>query len=195
MRTGRVRSKTVALALLMPAAVVALNVPARARHNFSMLKVAPEVGMSGSEVAVSGFSYPANARVAIRFNGLDGPVLAELEPNANQDISGTVRIPAGTPSVRYVLYAVQYDAAGKPNRIPGRAAVTVVGGAGGAPALPTGLEREPRPRDLARASGAGAGELLLVALGALGVAALVSLVAARLAASPQPADRRAEEAS
>ena len=60
-------------------------------------QVNPELGVPGAEVSVSGFSYPMNVKVAIRFNALDGPVLAELEPTASQDISGTVRIPPTLP--------------------------------------------------------------------------------------------------
>jgi hypothetical protein len=152
-----------------------------------MLKVNPELGVSGAEVAVSGFSYPVNAKVSIRFNSLDGPVLAELEPNFNQDIAGTVRIPDGTPAGRYVLYAVQYDAAGKVNRIPGRAAMTVVGSGGAGAAIPTGLELEARPNDLVSAEGATTGELVLVGLGALALAALLSVVMTRIAVSRRPA--------
>ena len=172
---------------LLPVVVVLTATPALGRHNFSMLRVNPELGVSGAEVAVSGFSYPMNAKVSIRFNALDGPVLAELEPNFNQDIAGNVRIPEGTPSGRYVLYAVQYDGAGKVNRIPGRAAVTVVGPGGSLPAIPTGLELEARPRALARSEGASAGELVLVGLAALAAAALLALIMTRVAVSRRPA--------
>ena len=175
------------LLALLPAIVVSLATPALGRHNFSMLKVSPDLGVPGAEVGVSGFSYPVNAKVSIRFNALDGPVLAELEPNFNQDIAGSVRIPEGTPSGRYVLYAVQYDAGGKVNRLPGRAAVTVIGPGGGLPAIPTGLEPEPRPRALARSAGASAGELALVAFGALALAGLLALVMTRVAVSRRPA--------
>ena len=186
----------VTLGVLVPAIAVSLASPALGRHNFSMLKVNPELGVSGAEVAVSGFSYPVNARVSIRFNALDGPVLAELEPNSNQDIAGTVRIPDGTPTGRYVLYAVQYDQAGKVNRIPGRAAMTVVGSVGAAPpAMPTGLELDARPGDLIRAEGASAGELALVALGALGAAALLTMLVTRIAVSRRPAGASQRSAS
>ena len=190
----RKRWGLVTLVALVPAIAVSLASPALGRHNFSMLKVNPELGTSGAEVAVSGFSYPVNAKVSIRFNALDGPVLAELEPNSNQDIAGTVRIPEGTPTGRYVLYAVQYDAAGKVNRIPGRAAMTVVGPGGAPAAMPTGLELDPRPSGFVRAEGASAGELTLVALASLGAAALLTLLVTRIAVSRRPAaasERRA----
>lgn len=179
----RKRWSLMTLVALVPAMAMSLASPALGRHNFSMLKVNPELGVSGAEVSVSGFSYPANAKVSIRFNSIDGPVLAELEPNSNQDIAGTVRIPEGTPAGRYVLYALQYDASGKVNRIPGRGAVTVVGPGGDPPAIPTGLELDARPKDLVRAEGATAGELALVAVGGLALAGLLSLVMTRIAVS------------
>ena len=164
------------MSLLITAVLGFLAAPALARHNFSMLKVNPEVGMAGAEVSVDGFSYPVNAKVSIRFNALDGPVLAELEPTANQDIGGTVRIPEGTASGRYVLYAVQYGPDGKPNRIPGRGAITVVGPGGAPPTTtPIGLELEDRPGALATTAGPGGGELALVGIGALGIAGLLTL--------------------
>lgn len=185
--TIRKRWVLVTLVALVPAIAASLASPALGRHNFSMLKVEPEMGVSGADVAVSGFSYPVNAKVSIRFNALDGPVLAELEPNSNQDIAGTVRIPDGTPTGRYVLYAVQSDAAGKVNRIPGRAAMTVVAPGGTPPAIPTGLELDARPSDFVRADGASAGELALVALGALGAAALLTLLVTRITVWRRPA--------
>lgn len=175
-----------ALVALVPILAVLSAAPALGRHNFSMLRVNPELGVPGGEVSVSGFSYPVNAKVSIRFNALDGPVLAELEPNSNQDIAGTVRIPESAMTGRYVLYAVQYDQAGKVNRIPGRAAMTVVSPGGAPPAIPTGLELEARPSDLVREEGASAGELALAALGAFGAVALLTLLVTRIAVSRRP---------
>lgn len=171
------------------AAVVAGAPPASGRHNFSMLKVTPEQAVAGGEVGVSGFSYPTGTKVSIRFNALDGPVLAELDPTPNQDIGGTVRIPATATPGRYVLYAVQTDAAGKPNRIPGRGALLVDGGGGQPPAVPTGLEIEPRPVSLARSSGPGAGPLVLVAVASFALSGLLALVVVRLLTSRRAGPR------
>jgi hypothetical protein len=175
-----------ALVALVPALALLFAGPAFGRHNFSMLRVNPELGVPGGDVSVSGFSYPVNAKVSIRFNALDGPVLAELEPNSNQDIAGTVKIPAGTPTGKYVLYAMQYDQAGKVNRIPGRAAMTVVSPGGAPPAIPTGLELDARPSNLVREEGASAAELGLVALGAFGAVALLTLIVTRIAVTRRP---------
>jgi hypothetical protein len=176
-----------ALAALVPILAVSVASPASGRHNFSMLKVNPELGVPGGDVAVSGFSYPVNVKVLIRFNALEGPVLAELEPNSNQDIAGTVTIPAGTATGSYVLYAVQYDQAGKVNRIPGRAAMTVITPGGAPAATPTGLELDTRPSSLVREEGASAGELAMVAVGALGAVALLTVLVTRIAVSRRPA--------
>lgn len=191
------RQWTVLLTLpfLVAAVVISSAAPALGRHNFSILKADPDLVASGAEVSVTGFSYPVKIKVLIRFNALDGPVLAELEPTSNQDIAGTVRIPEGTAAGRYVLYALQYGADGKPNRIPGRAAVTVVGPGGTRPAGPTGLELEHRPATLVRSEGASSSELVLVGLGALGLAALLSLVLARVAVSRASTARSEGEAS
>lgn len=183
------------LSILVPAVVLSLAAPALGRHNFSMLKADPELVASGAEVSVTGFSYPVNTKVLIRFNAFDGPVLAELDPTQNQDIAGTVRIPEGTVAGRYVLYALQYGADGNPNRIPGRAAVTVVGPGGTPPTGPTGLELERRPATLARSEGPSGGELVLVGLVALGLAALLSLALTRVAVSRARTPRSEEETS
>ena len=177
---ARRRRSSLAAAVLGLAAVLWVGPPASGRHNFSMLKVTPELAVAGGEVGVSGFSYPTGTKVAIRFGALDGPVLAELDPTANQDIGGTVRVPAGTTPGRYVLYAVQADAGGKPNRIPGRGALTVAGGGGPPPAVATGLEQEPRPASLVRSRGPGPGRLAVVALVSFALSGLLGAGVVRL---------------
>jgi len=177
-----------AVSIVTFAVILGLGAPAFARHNFSMLKVNPEVGFAGGEVSVSGFSYPMNAKVAIRFNAVDGPVLAELDSTANQDIGGTVRIPTDTPPGRYVLYAVQSDAAGKPNRIPGRGAMTVAPRDSPPPAVPTGFELDSRPNSLIRSDGAGTGQLALAALAAFALAGLLGLLMTRIVVSRKTTD-------
>jgi hypothetical protein len=146
--------------------------PAGARHNFSMLEVRPGQAAAGEEVTVSGFSYTRTATV--RFGAIDGPVLARLDPTANNDITGTVRIPADARPGRHVIYAMHEDAAGRVTRFPGRAAV-VVTGPGGVPAnLDTGLELEERPQGLLGREGVPVGRLVLVGLAAAGGASLLA---------------------
>lgn len=147
--------------------------PANARHNFSMLAATPEQAAAGDEITVSGFSYTKTA--VVRFGALDGPVLARLEPTANNDIRGTVRIPPETPPGRHVLFAMHQDEQGKPTRFPGRAAI-VVSGPGGQPigVKDTGLELESRPEGVMEEDPVSRGNLLLVAVATAGVGSLLA---------------------
>lgn len=146
--------------------------PAEARHNFSMLEVTPQQATSGQEVNVSGFSYTKIA--VVRFGTLDGPVLARLDPTANNDISGVVRIPPDTPPGRHVLFAMHEDDRGKPTRFPGRAAI-IVSGPGGPPlAVVDEFKLESRPIGVLEQSSVSRGDLLFAAVGTAGGASLVA---------------------
>ncbi|MGH9277117.1 MAG: hypothetical protein ACRD12_03270 [Acidimicrobiales bacterium] len=146
--------------------------PAAARHNFSMLMVQPQLAAPGTDVTVSGFSYTKTA--VVRFGAVDGPELARLEPTSNNDISGTVRIPPGTPAGRYVLFAMHQDERGKPTRFPGRAAI-LVAGPGGAPLVaPTGLELEVRPDAPLERDAVPLSQVALVGVATVGVGAFVA---------------------
>lgn len=144
--------------------------PASARHNLSMLRLAPAVSVPGGEVAVSGFSY--TRPVSIHFNTLNGPVLGTYTPDSNSDLRGTVTIPADTKPGDYLLLATQDDS-GKPTRIPARARLTVVG-TGGAPVVAGSVQSEPRAPTLIRKDEeAITGSLVLAGLGAAGAAMFV----------------------
>lgn len=161
---------------VLGAALMLLPVsPASARHNFSMLTVHPPLAAAGDEVTVSGFSYTKTA--VVRFGGLNGPELARLEPTRNNDISGTVRIPPGTPPGRHVLFAMHQDENGKPTRFPGRAAI-VVSGPGGPPLnVTTGLELESRPLGLLERDPVPLSQVVLVGLATAGGAGFVAGIA------------------
>lgn len=156
-----------AIAVLYPAS------GALGRHNFSMLVAEPREVAAGGEVTVRGFSY--TDEVTIRFGALDGPVLARLEPDANEDIEGVVRIPADAPAGRHILFAFQEDASGRIARIPARAAVLVGDTPLGDPLEP---EVEPRSAGLLEREGLSLGELAVVALATVGAAALLAAAAA-----------------
>lgn len=170
------RGPAVAMLAMGVVALFWLASPAEARHNFSMLGVQPELSVPGGEVTVSGFSYTKTA--VVRFGALDGPVLARLEPTANNDIRGTVRIPDDVKPGRYILFAQHEDANGRPTRFPGRAAIVVAGPGGPPQDLTTGLELEARPHGLVtNDEEVSTASLLAVALGTAGAAALVVGVA------------------
>jgi hypothetical protein len=167
------------VALLVGAGLLLFSASsASARHNFSMLEVADQVVGAGAEVGVSGFSYTATAY--IRFGQVDGPVLATLEPSEGV-ISGTVRIPESAAAGRYVLYAVQQDEAGKPNRFPGKAALTVVGPGGPPLEAVNATEPEVRPAGFVLADPFSLGDFLSIALATVGVMSLLTMAIYRFA--------------
>lgn len=186
-RAGRRAAALVVATMVGGGLLMLTGPPAAARHNFSMLTVRPSVAAPGDEVTVSGFSYTKTA--VVRFGAVDGPELARLEPNANNDISGTVRIPADARPGRHVLFAMHQDDQGRPTRFPGRAAL-VVAGPGGPPVnLTTGLELEPRPVDPLARDAVPLSGVVLVALGSAGAAAFlagtVMIVVSRRRATPE----------
>ena len=176
-KTSRVQLR--ARALLAPAVLVIGSVlalawpaPVQARHNFSMLEVSPRHATSGQEVTVSGFSYTKTA--VVRFGALDGPVLAELEPTSNNDISGVVRIPPDAPPGRHILFAMHQDDKGKPTRFPGRAAIIVSGPDGPPRGVNDELQLEARPIGVLERDSISGGNLLFVAAATAGAASLVA---------------------
>lgn len=173
----RVRRVPTLLAFAV-AIIACVQVPAAARHNFSMLEVDRQELAAGEEVGVSGFSYTDT--VYIRFGSTDGEILAELQPSEDDIIKGTAQIPVGTPAGRYVLYAVQQDAEGYPSRFPGQAAVTVVEPGGPPLGLTTGLEIEERPVELIRSASFSIGDFLKLALATIGVLSLLTATFYRL---------------
>ena len=163
----RTRWRWPALALMAAAGVLVAPSPAGARHNLSILTVsAPEV-RPGGELGVSGYSY--TQPVSIRLNALDGPVLATFTPDSNSDIKGQVTIPPETRPGSYLLYAVQGPPE-KPSRLPARARITVALEGGGPVLGASTATTEPRPADLVRQERPSTASLLLIGLGAGGVA-------------------------
>ena len=146
--------------------------PANARHNFSMLAVTPQHAAAGDEVTLSGYSYTKTA--VVRFGALDGPVLARLEPDSNNDIRGTVRIPPETRPGRHILFAMHQDEQGKPTRFPGRAAIVVAGPGGPPVGAQTGLELEARPEGVLERDSVPLGNLFLVAVATAGLGSLLA---------------------
>lgn len=160
--------------ILVAVGALLIQAPALARHNFSVLEVDRQQAMAGEDVVVSGFSY--TDPVEIRFGGLDGQMLAELAPTEDDSINGVIKIPADATPGRYILFAVQRDAAGNPSRFPGQAAVTVAGAGGASLNSKTALKLEERPAGLVIRDAATPGELITVALAAVGAASLLGII-------------------
>jgi hypothetical protein len=149
------------------------------------LIVNPTQAKPGQEVALSGFSYNGELPIVVRFNALDGPVLGTFKPaegrfGDNEALVGKVTIPADAKPGNYVLVATQSGADGSLAQVPVRALVTVTS-VGGAPVLGAPLAQPEVGRPVGPAltkSSVGTGALVLVGLGAAGVAMLVAGLAA-----------------
>lgn len=181
-----------ALTLLLPTAAWAPHV--------AQLIVEPTQVEPGGEVMVEGQrGFGREFPVEIRFDALDGPVLATIETDEQFFAAfdpQPVRIPSDVEPGTYLLYATQElgEGDGHIRGVPARAVIQVVG-EGGSPAFsqPLAAPVEGRPANLAVEEGLDLGTLGLIALGVAGVA-LVAAAAVALVASRrgQPATQKVD---
>lgn len=163
------------------------------------LNVSPAQAKPGQQVSLSGFSYNGELPIVVRFNALDGPVLGTFTPVEGrfgdpESLAGTVTIPAGAKAGSYVLIATQSNPDGSLAQVPVRALVTVTATGAlpvvGAPVAPVEVGRPVGPA-LSHSS-VHTGALVLVGLGAGGIAMFLAGAASLLAgrrgtAAPAPA--------
>ena len=191
-----VRRRVPLFGALVATAVVLTAAMAFACTNLATLNLSSASGKPGDGIIVTGSSFrmPANVTtgVQLRWNALDGPVLAEATPDKAGNFSTTVTIPDAQPDV-YVLVAVLRDAKGADTSgTPARAQFQVLGGAGKpAPAGTSGQV----VAGTATQSSSAVPFALLFALGALGLGLfLAGFVAvarqARKGEAPTPAPVR-----
>lgn len=140
----------------------------------------------GDQVGIQGVDFSDEAPVLVRFDALDGPVLADLGiPDDDRgQVSGNVTIPAGTAPGDYVLIMTQDGPDGDPIQTPVRALVSVVGETGTAPVVGAELGGA----DSTRVAGLTTEDnsistvsLVLMAVGVAGVGMLLAGTAAFLA--------------
>jgi len=164
---------------------IALGAGAWACVSGPALILSSDKAKPGDVVQVTADGFRAkNDPIVLRFNALDGPVLATLgEPNATFRVEGSFAVPEGTKPGNYVIIGVQQAPDGKLTQQPVRALLSVVGPDGTRPALGAALNpAEPRPAGLVEADESISGAALaLVALGVgglglflVGAAALVA---------------------
>jgi hypothetical protein len=178
----RIRTATQAV---VPAVVAITVLAARSWACVPManMEVTPQRAQAGQEVVVSGIRFVSFEPVVIRMNSLDGPILATVQmgPSANTLFKTSVTIPPGTPPGPVVLIATQDPTPGYVAvawGIPARIVVTITGADGATEPSPPAHVLD-RPAGLARAT-AGAGAVILVALGVAAGALLVAGAAALL---------------
>lgn len=179
---------------LAAAVFLLVGAAAFACTNLATLNLSSSAGKPGDVVTVTGSSYRMPSGVAtgvqLRWNALDGPVLAEAIPDKVGNISASVTIPQAAPD-SYVIVAVLKDARGNDTSgTPSRAQFQIVGGAGAAAPQPAIAQQAPATSP--SGSGSAAPLALLLGLGALGLLLFGGGIAAtargtRTATVPAPA--------
>ena len=156
---------------VLASAVVIAGTAAFACTNLATLNLSSATGKAGDTITVTGSSFrmPSGVEtgVQLRWNGVDGPVLAETRPDRVGNISAQVEIPNAAPDT-YVIVAVLRDARGADTSgTPARAQFQIVGGAGRAvPAASAGQ----LPAGGAESSGSTSAPIgLLIVLGVAGL--------------------------
>ena len=135
---------------------------------------------AGEQVTLTGTGFRQADPVQVRFNALDGPVLAELAKPDNQTINMSFTVPPGTQPGNYVVIVTQ-NRAGSLSLSPIRAVLSVVGPSGQAPVLGAdqSIDTVERAPGLVRADDSvSTGTLALVALGVAGIGMFAAGVAA-----------------
>ncbi len=136
--------------------------------------------MPGEEVTVTGTGFRQAHPVQIRWNALDGPIVAELARPENQLVNATFTVPAGTAPGNYVVIVSQTNNGGA-SLSPIRAVLNVVGPSGQAPVLgadPTSDASDRIPGLVQSSNDVSTGTLALVALGVAGIGMFAAGVAA-----------------
>ncbi len=138
----------------------------------------------GQEVQFTGTNFRQPQPVTVRWNALDGPVLAVAGAPQNQTISGSVTVPGDAKAGNYVLIFSQAREDGKLTQLPIRALLTVVPEGGALPVMGEQLSppASDRPVGLATTDNSVSGATLaLVGLGVAGVGMFVAGLAALFA--------------
>lgn len=137
---------------------------------------------AGEQVTITGTGFRLTDPVQVRFNALDGPIIAEQAKPVNQAINATFTVPPATAPGTYVVIVTQARD-GKLTLAPVRAAITVVGASGQVPILGQSTsEQGDRIAGLVRADNSvSSGTLALIALGVAGIGMFLAGIAALLA--------------
>ncbi|MEX2291759.1 MAG: hypothetical protein WD794_15720 [Mycobacteriales bacterium] len=158
--------------LAAAALVVSLAAGAWACVSGPAVLLSTDTVKAGESVQIVGSNFRQKEPVVVRFDALDGPVLAELGVPVKQRVTGSVTIPPGTAAGNYVLVFTQTAADGTPTQVPARTLVKVPGESGALPvvAAPMGAAPGDRLDSLATTESVGGGTLALASLGVAGIA-------------------------
>ena len=134
----------------------------------------------GEEVTITGTGFRQADPVQVRWNALDGPIIAEMAKPESQAINANFTVPTGTPPGSYVVIVSQTKN-GKPSLSPIRAVLNVVGPSGQTPVLGADTTSDASDRIPALVQSdndVSNGTLALVALGVAGIGMFAAGVAA-----------------
>jgi hypothetical protein len=187
------RKRMTVLSALVVAATAFSAAAAFACTNLATLNLSSGTGKPGDTITVTGSSFrmprEAPTGVQIRWNGVDGPVLAETRPDRVGNISATFTVPEAPPD-NYVIVAVLRDARGADTSgTPARAQFQILGPGNRTVAAPL---TEPAPPV---AAGESSSTGLIALTVALGVGGLALFAAGFVAFARQARVRRVPTAS
>ncbi len=149
---------------VVTAAVLGVGLTAFACTPLNTINLSSPSGRPGTGVTATGSFLVPDSEVAVRWNSVDGPVLARTMP-VNGEISASFVVPDGSPGY-YAVVATQSDANGNP--LVARAAFQMVDASGqGVPSQPAAFEAPTRAPN-----SSGAPVALALVLGFAGVALL-----------------------
>ena len=157
------------------AGVLGLSVAAvLACTSLATLNVSQPTGATGTDINVTGSSFQTTEKgasaVSIRWNAVNGPVLAQVAPDASGSISATIKVPDNLQPGDYIIVATQLDKTGQPAfGTPARLAFEVSGSGTAAAPVQTASQAA-APIATSNGLGVGAGTLAVLALlGVLGL--------------------------
>ncbi len=176
-----------AAAMVAGLGLVATAMPAYAPH-VAQMQVTPSVAKPGEQVTVFGpRGYGATNPVQVRWGSVDGPVLGEFRTRETGFAMWgpeQITIPADAKPGIVDLWVTQKLEPSETiiRGVPVRTVIQIADANGAVPVVgqPLTPQVEPRPADLIESESASGGTLLLIALGAAGVAMFLAGAAAVL---------------
>ncbi len=151
----------------------------------------------GDTITVSGTGFRSADAGTIRWNALDGPVIAQFAPPAGGALKTDIVVPADAKAGNYVLIITQNSADGKLSQLPVRTLLSVTGAAGSNPVLGGAVATDQSARAVGLQTtdnSVSGGTLALVGLGVAGVgmflAGMAALFAGRRSGAPEAAKVR-----
>ena len=181
MLRGSIRRWTLAAAGAALASV-AIGASAWGCASVASLDFTPGVAAPGSQVEVLVTFTNKDKPVDLRWDSVNGPVLATIEPATFTEglhgnwrfAKGTITVPENATAGPHIVVASQEAVAGTATwGMPARGLLQVSGAGSPVIGAPTGSTATGRPLELVSEESVGAGELALVGLGAAGITLLV----------------------